>query len=76
MLHEWNLTPEYIINNWTDAKFNLMIDALSERLKPKKTVQSSNQNETRISDKAFFAKSSRSGKRRVTSGDKIGRCLT
>ena len=28
---EWNLTPEYIVNNWTDEELDLMTSKLSER---------------------------------------------
>ena len=28
---EWHITPEYIINNWTDEKFELMVSKLTER---------------------------------------------
>jgi len=30
-LCEWGLTPEYIISNWTDEEFALMIEKLNER---------------------------------------------
>ena len=28
---EWGLTPEYIVHNWTDEEFALMIEKLNER---------------------------------------------
>lgn len=28
---EWHLAPEYIIDNWTDEKLDLMIEKLTER---------------------------------------------
>ena len=31
MMTEWHVTPDYIINNWTDELFNLMVDKLVER---------------------------------------------
>ncbi len=31
MLVEWGLTPEYIINNWTEEELNLMTQKLAER---------------------------------------------
>jgi len=31
MLAEWGLTPEYIINNWTEELLNLMTRKLAER---------------------------------------------
>ena len=30
---EWHVTPDYIVNNWTDELLNLMIEKLSERKK-------------------------------------------
>lgn len=32
-MSEWHLAPEYIINNWTDEKLDLMIEKLTERKK-------------------------------------------
>ena len=28
---EWHVTPEYIVNNWTDEKFDLLVSKLAER---------------------------------------------
>ena len=30
---EWHVTPDYIVNNWTDELLDLMIDKLVERKK-------------------------------------------
>lgn len=30
---EWHVTPDYIINNWTDELLNLMVEKLVERKK-------------------------------------------
>jgi len=30
---EWHVTPDYIVNNWTDELLNLMVDKLAERKK-------------------------------------------
>jgi len=42
LLSEWHITPEYIINNWTEELLNLMLEKLVERKKqkprPDKTV--------------------------------------
>jgi len=32
-MSEWHVTPEYIINNWTDEKLDLMVEKLIERKK-------------------------------------------
>ena len=28
---EWHVTPDYIVNNWTDELLNLMVDKLAGR---------------------------------------------
>ena len=28
---EWHVTPDYIVNNWTDELFDLMVEKLIER---------------------------------------------
>jgi len=33
MMTEWHVTPDYIVNNWTDELLDLMIDKLVERKK-------------------------------------------
>ena len=30
-MSEWHLSPDYIVNNWTDELFALMVDKLVER---------------------------------------------
>lgn len=30
---EWHITPDYIVNNWTDELLNLMTEKLAERKK-------------------------------------------
>jgi len=30
-MSEWHLSPDYIVNNWTDELLNLMTEKLSER---------------------------------------------
>jgi len=37
---EWHITPDYIVNNWTDELFYLMCEKLTERKKRElETVQ-------------------------------------
>lgn len=31
MMAEWHITPDYILNNWSDELFNLMLRKLNER---------------------------------------------
>ena len=35
-MSEWHITPDYIVNNWTDELLNLMTEKLVERMNPKK----------------------------------------
>ena len=30
---EWHVTPDYIVNNWTDELFDLMVEKFIERKK-------------------------------------------
>ena len=30
-MSEWHVTPDYIVNNWTDEFFDLMVEKLVER---------------------------------------------
>jgi len=32
LLIEWRLTPEYIIDHWTDEKLLVMVEAMSDRV--------------------------------------------
>ena len=34
----WNLPPDYIVNNWTDELFALMIEKHGARMSPQETV--------------------------------------
>jgi hypothetical protein len=55
-LIEWHLTPEYIIDNWTDEEFTLMIAKLNERKKREiDAVQSrGSETDTMVSDVELF----------------------
>jgi hypothetical protein len=60
---EWHITPDYIIENWTDELLALMVDKLSERkerevdaIKGRRTSGVSVQSSTQwVSDKELFA---------------------
>lgn len=30
-MSEWHVTPDYVINHWTDELLNLMVEKLAER---------------------------------------------
>jgi len=33
LLSEWHITPDYIVNNWTEELLNLMLEKLVDRKK-------------------------------------------
>ena len=39
-MSEWHVTPDYIVNNWTDELFVLMCEKLNERKTGKKPTPS------------------------------------
>ena len=40
---EWHITPDYIINNWTDELLELMVEKLVERKKRESNAIKENQ---------------------------------
>lgn len=54
---EWHLSPDYIVNNWTDELLNLMVEKLTER--KQREVQAmrplGSSGGHRVSDKELFA---------------------
>ena len=65
MLAEWHLTPEYILENWTDELFELMWEKRNERIRainklaavPVSTDNHTESHEPskRVSDKELFS---------------------
>jgi len=53
---EWHVTPDYIINNWTDELFSLMVDKLVER-KQKETEQLNKGKSSTVSTEILAARS-------------------
>ena len=54
---EWRLAPDYIVNNWTDELFALMVNKLTERKKRETdAVQSGNTDAQKVSDKELFGR--------------------
>ena len=49
---EWHLTPEYILNNWTDEELDLMLEKLTERKGREKRAMGGEEEE--VSDTQFF----------------------
>ena len=54
---EWHVTPDYIVNNWTDELFNLMVDKYVER-RQQETQATPETGEQKVSDKMLFAQAS------------------
>jgi len=51
-LAEWHVTPDYIVNNWTEELLNLMVDKLVER----KQMYISKGSSGKVSDTELFAR--------------------
>ncbi len=55
-MSEWHITPDYIVNNWTDELLNLMVEKLSERKeREKKAIEGKPDN--KVSTETLAAKS-------------------
>ncbi len=54
---EWHVTPDYIVNNWTDELFDLMVEKLVER-KDRETSATKSPEKPVESEEMFFAKAS------------------
>ena len=50
---EWHITPDYILNNWTDELLDLMVGKLVER---KKRESQPSRPKAEVPDNLFFAK--------------------
>lgn len=57
MLAEWGLTPEYIVNNWTEEELNLMTQKLAERkgLKSEKVTSNEASGRQKVSVESLVA---------------------
>ena len=54
---EWHITPDYVINNWTDELLDLMIEKLTERKEREKQVAEGRGRSTPLVEPAeLFAK--------------------
>ncbi len=57
-MSEWHVTPDYIVNNWTDELLNLMVEKLVERKKQALGATSPSGfkgTDNVVSDKTLFA---------------------
>lgn len=59
LLCEWHITPDYILSNWTDELFNLMVEKLAIRKERETSAMrgtgyAKGMNKT-VSDSTFFA---------------------
>ena len=50
-MSEWHITPEYIIDNWTDEKFDLLVSKLVER---KQVGSKPSPSSSMVSDESLF----------------------
>jgi len=55
---EWHVTPDYIINNWSDELLDLMIEKLTERKNRATRPASGDTGGHMVSDKILFAQAS------------------
>ena len=53
---EWHVTPDYIVNNWTDELFDLMTEKYIERRQ--RESRASSPAEPIVSDEMFYAQAS------------------
>lgn len=53
LLSEWHVTPDYIVNHWTNELLDLMLEKLMERKKPRETGDSGGH---KVSDSTLFAR--------------------
>ena len=49
---EWHITPDYIVNNWTDELLDLMVEKLVERKKRETPPKDSG----KVPESVLFAK--------------------
>jgi len=56
-MSEWHITPDYIVNNWTDELLTLMIEKLVERKNPEPR-ESRPERDGMVSDHLLFQKAS------------------
>ena len=56
-MSEWHVTPDYIVNNWTDELLNLMVEKMVERKKQALEARGSplKPTDSVVSDKTLFA---------------------
>ena len=45
---EWHITPDYIVNNWTEELLNLMIDKLTERKERERSPKPPEENDANL----------------------------
>ena len=59
MMVEWHLSPDYIVNNWTDELLDVMVDKLVERKRRESDVArgySTKSSSNKVSDTALFSR--------------------
>lgn len=53
---EWHITPDYIVNNWTDELFQLMLEKLVDRKQRESKAMRGDSG--KVTDTALFSKAS------------------
>ena len=58
-MSEWHVTPDYILDHWTDELFNLMVGKLSERKEREvDAIKGRSSSAPKVSDKFLFKQAS------------------
>lgn len=60
LLTEWHLSPDYILDNWTDELLDLMVKKLVERKRRERQtmrpISSSSSSDNKVPDSMLFAR--------------------
>ena len=55
---EWHITPDYIVNNWTDELLELMSEKLRDRKEREAKAMRTGEDPTEVSEEAFLSAAS------------------
>ncbi len=56
-MSEWHITPDYIVENWTDELLNLMVEKLGDRKKRESDAMKGHKTDDKVSTEALAARS-------------------
>ena len=57
-MSEWHVTPDYILDHWTDELFNLMVEKLAERKEREANAIKGRSSSPKVSDEFLFKQAS------------------